>query len=179
MNTMPPAIAGPGPSSEPPRAGDAVDASVRPTRVEVPQDRAVGRRIGAHVAVDRSGEHHAGDRADRGRLRRAAARPIAASGRRRIPDALAGVERAARTCRRPASDRRRWRAVGQHDPADVRQRHVDVRPSAAEPHCTPPIVPPSPTRVCQSTSPSVDPDRARARCRTSGRRRARAGRSAA
>src|SRR5438876_34394 len=71
---------------------DAVDRVVRPHCVEIPQDRAVARRIRAHVAVDGPGEGDAGNRRDRRRLRGAAAGTIAAACWRRVPDALAGVE---------------------------------------------------------------------------------------
>ena len=63
-------------------------------------------------------------------------------------------------------------AVGQHDAADVRERHVDVRadrspsPTARRPSCRP----------CRRASARAlrrpRRDRARARCRTSGRPRA-------
>ena len=173
---MPSPITGPGPSSEPPRAGHAVHGLVGPDRVEVPDDAPGGRVVAANVAVERPREGHAGNGAHRARLRRTAARPAVARNRRRVPHARAVAqpqrEHAATALPIGVGELR----VGQHHAAEVRQRHVDVFAVGRRT----PLHPAHRPALTDARSPTAarprDRDRPHRRCRTCGRPRARGGR---
>ena len=92
----------------------------------VPEHRAGRRGVGSQMAVDRSGEHHARNGADRGRLSGTATLAIAARRRRRVPDLLAGLEAKREHAAATFGIGIGHHAVGNRDPADVGQRHVDI-----------------------------------------------------
>src|SRR5258705_9146160 len=105
---------------------DLVDGLVGADAVEIPDHFTVGRRVRAQVSIDRSREHDTGNRAHGRGLRRAAPFAVAASGRRRVPDALAGLELERKQTAALSGIGIRTQAVRNIGADDVRQGDVDV-----------------------------------------------------
>src|SRR6185436_19671770 len=105
----------------------AVGGLVSLSGINIPDDRSVGRGVGAQVTVDRSREDDARNRAHRGRLCRAASIASLARARRRsLPHAPAAFEthcEHAATCLWIGN---RGLAVGNREASKVGQRDVHV-----------------------------------------------------
>jgi hypothetical protein len=136
-----------------------VGGRVRLGGIHIPQQFPVGGRERAQVAVHRAGEHDAGNRGDGRGLRRTAAGRGGAHGVPGATQTLAPSSTSSAVSPPPCVGERGALPRPAAPPMLPACRPTSDTaaktrwPSLAMPHCTPPLVPPAPTRVCHRMRP--------------------------
>src|SRR6266850_1687666 len=106
---------------------NAVYRFIRPNRVEVPYNSAIGRGVTAEVTILRTRERDAWNCAHGSRLRGTAPFLVTAFRRRRVPDSLAAIQTKGKHTSARFRIGIRARTVRKRDTTDVRQRDGDIR----------------------------------------------------